>query len=304
MDRTHAAVVACGLLLAVAGCSGSGGEPAPTVTPADVPEVTTGTPAPTVTVTPDSVGPREETPGRRTARPNATIGDVSFPPGTDRRGVVDGTALVGAHAETASDGGYVLVINRTVRTLTSAGTLATVEAERTVFRVPGTGGIGARVRQFVDDGRETNATATAYLNGSTAFTRRTDGGNVTYERNSGVDLDSIRATIAVSQFRGGFADEGWRPLDTTTVDGEPAVVFTFDPPSGVTEREGGRLVVTERGTVRVFRQRRVSTFDGERRIRSISYRFEPRPNVTVARPDWLEEAIAATQGDGSGSEPR
>lgn len=295
MHRTHVAALACVLLVAVTGCSGSGTEPTATITPAEVPETTAASrlaPAPTTTATPT---PTARDPGpavtRRTALPNASVGGVAFPPGSDGRGLVNRQTLLNAHERAAATTGYVLVVNETVRVLRDDGNRI-VEDTRSVYRVSRTGGIAARIRRSASDG--VNTTLDVYANATGVFTRRGADGNATYRRNEPINLEAARGDIAIERLDRHLDAGDWRPTGPTTVEGRAAVAFAFEPGLDDVERARGTLVATERGVVRLLTFRTVAETGEERRVESVTYRFDPRPDLAVAPPDWLAEAATGT----------
>jgi len=302
------AALVCGLLLATAGCSGGPPEDDdPTVTAADVPDLTgapTPTPGVTSTATPAlTITERTRaTIDRPTAVPNATVDGVSFPSGTDGRGIVNRRSLLAAHEEVAATEGYVLVVNETRKSLTDDESRV-VEDSHVVYRVTRNGPIDVHVRQRDDDG---NRTIDVYANESGVFTRERSDGNVTYERSPPVTLDDVRIGVATGRLSRHLDEGDWLPIGRTSVDGRPAVAFGFEPESADAERSRGELVVTERGVIRSLTYRTVSTVRDERRVVAVTYLFEPIQGMVVVPPDWLGAAAAAenrTSG-GSGSTAR
>jgi len=271
------AVVACVVLVAVAGCAGAPwGGPSTDVSTAASGDGTAGTP---------TAGGQGST---------STTGDSEFPaaetPSWLRADGVNATRLAAAHAATLegtsyrvetvqnASGLYELSVRRTVRV--DDGRLSAVERSAA-------GGDGERTRTFANDSwvvrERANATRTVYSDhrvGDGDAVARLDG------------RERIREYVAF----GDFAFE--RVLDdgaAADADGGTLLEYRATAASAAGEDAGvvdydGRLVVSTDGRVRSLSVTATQASEFGNVTTTYAFALEAVGGVSVARPDWLATA--------------
>lgn len=248
MRGTRTALIA--LLVALAGCSGLTGTDGPTATPDDT-----------------------DTPGGD--------GAASFPPGTDRTGVENASALLDAHAA---------ALNGTAHRASLTGDRSGPNAARTEV-VIATDGRRTLTRISTDD-RNT----TVWRTGDGRATRRVAGGETTYAYAGGdgaVGLSESAGRLAQSTVVGAYLRAGeYAYHGTVTRDGRTLLYYeatsvdesALPNATATPEALDVDLYVSADGVVR-----RMSgvTFEGNATV-EFSYRVRAENEASVSEPAWVD----------------
>jgi hypothetical protein len=280
-----AAVVVGVVAVAGAGITDPGGGNATaTTTPADGPAVDAA----------DRTDSSSPTVGRQPMTPE------SMPPGGDDDGIVNATALAGAHAAALTDRSYRL---RIVHREYADGELRGVAVERVAVAEPDHYRSRVRTLGTVEHATIHVADVSAYANGTARLVRPVDGRDTpesaefrllmvsdTSTPNRYVDRTRryVKWFLNVGSSRvAGSGERGETDVVTVIIAGEPW--------RGATDMTG-RAVVDEDGLVRVMHREYTPTSSPEVRVES-TIRITPGP-VTVTRPAWAAPSNATTATPG------
>ena len=210
-----------------------------------------------------------------------------MPPGTDSRGIANGLALMSAHQEQLESIDLVLRRNETV-TIRKNGTINyhSVTNETRIVSADGTARTDGRT-VVRDQGEITeNTSRDVYYGGGPEYgtARIRQGNETTYSRVFATGEEQ-RPTLQYN-FHGG------EPTSATTVSGRDAIVFEN---VGVGQTGDARMVIDSRGLVHELQYRYEVNISADRqRVTRVSFDLEPRSNVTIEEPSWLDEAKNAT----------
>lgn len=271
---TRAPAVALAIGVVLAGCSlPLGDAPTPSQT-ATAPEgqVETKTATPTPTPTP------------------------AYPPGTSAAGITNASALVSAHARSLNRTGYVAIgtgntsvvrngflvdVDRWGRTVVTAGSDRYYEVRRT------TAGPVARNTQ-------------RYSNGSVELQRRTQNGEVTYQRrpprppSTLASVQLLESLLAAGDFQVTAVRDDPEParfaLRANGSDNATAVRASL--PAGAEQVRSYEATVQVDGAGRVHSLNATIEFviAGQNRTHEVDYRLARVGVTNVTRPDWVDEA--------------
>jgi hypothetical protein len=221
------------------------------------------------------------------ATPTTTTGGPAFPTGFGPDGAVDGAAALNGHTNVlVASGNFTFVFvseSETADGRTNTTLVNRVDTDRRV------------VLRTVD---RTDAVATQYVTGGTAFTRiePRDDRAVQYRASA----EEMRSTATTARPLIGSLMSGvdWADPEQVTVGGEPAVRYTADGltnASAVLDVEGSavesfdaRLVVGANGIVRRASYTATYSRDGRQVTDRVRVRFDAVGSTTVREPAWVD----------------
>lgn len=223
------------------------------------------------------------------------------PPGLTADEVTDASALVGAHTRALSnrtftvrttsrthpvEGGWTRTTNRTWRLDAGDPVRGTVTSRSKTTGDPPDRVAGARTR------------LSAYREGSTTYRRVANGSSVTYDRigllNTSVRLNQPLQRRPIAS----LSDRTNASVEPVVVDGQPRYRVTATLATrGAISNASIRLLVSPEGVVRSLRVRRTVEYRSGKRVVTRTARIEDVGSTTIDRPEWYDEAVAATGGD-------
>lgn len=267
MDRTALASVALVVLVALTGCSGlfGGGTPTPAAEP---------------TVTPTA------TP---TATPGGPFAGVTFPEGTSKDAIDNGSALLTSHDRALAQQDYEISYNIDLRQggqpllQQAVGTKSSLDSKRAYSIVSEPGRLAEVYRN------ETTFAAREFQNNSTTYDYRPLNASFASEHRRLAGTETIGIVLRNANFSADAV--------ITRRDGTTFVRYTLDE-AKVNESANvtvatGTVVVSESGVVYNAELRIEGTIQGQRYLVDVSYQLVNIGNVEVDRPEWVP--VAAEQ---------
>lgn len=283
MIRTPVHVTLVALLVVLAGCNGftGGDQPPPGNTPA---------PAPTPT-------PTETTP---TERP---LTAEELPPGLERSGIENATALTATNVDRLVETGYVAELQLTA-TLNSQGQTRNLSFHRRDTVTNNASNFLLHAERTQDGEQER---ATVWSNGSTTLLRTEAEGRTRYQH---VDVDprQITSQLAARELLAGyFAAGNYSITDVNRTSDQPRVTLTADryvtqsreqlPAPANVSQFSSTIVVDLDGHIHSVTIRYVAE-RAERGTLTVAIQYElvQLSDVQVDRPGWVSEALTETPG--------
>lgn len=298
MKRTSVIPLAVITVTLLAGCSSPFGPSQETTSPTDTQTLTdTGTP---------ETQPPEETPPSPTATPPSptptppsptpTPPSITYPPGVTETGLHNVTALLAGHTETLTEPGYAAV-GRGNTTVVRRGILVNVTSRGLVTVEPNA---SAYQEMRLDQGGPVTRRTERWSNGSVEFQREQESGDTTYQRNDPQSPEELASSRLLGPFlRGGVyelvetnssGDETLFTLRATEYDNEKALKRGLPEDTTSVRWYNSTMVVDQRGRIRSFTARVGFVIGGENRVHRLNYEIEKIGNVSVERPEWVDEA--------------
>lgn len=268
--RQTALLLVCVLGLAFAGCSG----------PSD------SQPSPTDSMTPTTTMDDS----------NTTFQGVEMPPGTDSQGIVNATSLLQANDAALASTDFRMTENRTthIRENDTVRVVPVLEGTAVVSS-EGVARTQYHNHNFPAGAIQPNETSTGYLDSGTLYRQIVDGDETEYTA-SEVEASALYGNHVGTLVRQS-ADE-WQPTATTTVDGRDAIVFELeqtDPESALVDNVTGRLVIDSRAVIHEVRYAEETISSDGPAVQEVTrLTLEPKSDLTVEEPPWLDEAKNAT----------
>lgn len=265
--------------------------------------------APADTASPETDGaPTEGTPGATTtSQPTASTDEtVSFeiaelPPGVSRNGIENTSVLFAAHAESLERTGFVAVGNGT-GVIQRSGFLLEVESEQR-NRV-GVNGSAYEVSRDVAAG-PVGRQVDAWSNGSTEYKRTIEGGSTNYTTGPARTTERLAGNSLLSPYLlgGNYTLNETRDRNALNESGGPSVVLVSndignetvlrraltDDVEEVTSYEAV-LVVDATGRIQSLEATIEYVIGGREATHRLDFSVQHVDEVTVSRPDWVDEA--------------
>jgi hypothetical protein len=229
------------------------------------------------------------TPGTTTDPGSATTtaDGPAFPTGFGPEGAVDGAAALNGHTNVlVATGNFTFVFvseSETADGRTNTTLVNRVDTDRRV------------VLRTVD---RTDAVATQYVSGGTAFTRIEPRDDRAVRYRSGTEQVRPTAATARPLVGGLMSGVDWADPERVTVDGEPAVRYTadgltnasavLDVEESAVESFDATLVVGTSGVVRRASYTATYSRDGQQVTDRVEVRFEAVGSTTVREPAWVD----------------